>query len=153
LIRVGSKLFLYSYALSNCAYRCYKVFWYSFLSSMNCSLSTFVVFLLSSLNYNRDTFFIFINSKSIKTFSFSFFSLINVFTRLSKTSYSFLWRNSAYVHFMSMVSHISPFCFKLCNFSSYDFNHDVLPLSSSFSSYSFLMSTIFLCSASTLFFL
>jgi hypothetical protein len=122
---------------------------------MNCFISTSVVFLLNSLNYNKNTFFRLTNSKSIKTFSFSFsfFSLVSAFTWPSKASCYFLWRISAYVHFMSMVSHILAFCFKVCNYSSYNFNYDVLPLSSSFSSYSFLMSTLFFCSASTLFFL
>jgi hypothetical protein len=48
---------------------------------------------------------------------------------------------------------ISTFCFRLCNPSSCNFNHVVLPLSSSFSSCSFLMNTLFFYSASSLFFL
>ncbi len=62
------------------------------------SLSPFAIFLLSSSNYNRESFFRFINSKSIKTFSFSFFSLVNVFTWLPKASYYYWWRNNAFIH-------------------------------------------------------
>jgi len=52
-----------------------------------------------------------------------------------------------------MVSQILVFYFKFYNSSSCNFNHVVLPLSSSFSSYNFLMSILFFYSASTLFFL
>jgi hypothetical protein len=51
-----------------------------------------------------------------------------------------------------VVSQILAFCFKSCSSSSCDFNHDVLPLSSSFSSYSFLMNILIFCLASALLF-
>jgi hypothetical protein len=52
-----------------------------------------------------------------------------------------------------MVSQILDLCLKSCSFSSYDFNHVVLPLRSSFSSYSFLMSLLIFCSTFVIFFL
>ncbi len=52
-----------------------------------------------------------------------------------------------------MVSQILTFCLKFYNSSSCDFNRVVLLLSSSFSSCSFLMSTLIFCSTSTLLFL
>jgi hypothetical protein len=64
-----------------------------------------------------------------------------------------LWRNNAYVHFLSMVFHISTFFLKSCSSSSCAFSRVVLPLSSSFSSYNFLMNTLIFCSTSTMFFL
>jgi len=152
LILVGSKLFLCSCALSNYVFRCYRVWWYSFLSSINCFLSTYAIFLLSSLDYNKDTFFKFINSKFIKKFSFSFFYLVSAFIWLSKASCCFLWKNNAFVHFLFMVSQNLAVCFKFYNFSSYDFSCAVLPLNSSFSSCSFLISTLFFYSTSALFF-
>ncbi len=120
-----------------------EFFLYS-LSSINYSLYASIVFLLSSPNCNRDTFFGFINSKFVKTLSFSFFSLVNAFTLLSKALCYFLWKNNVLVHFLFVVSQISTFCLKFYNFSSCDFSHDVLPLSSSFSSYSFLYKFFFL---------
>ncbi len=116
------------------------------------SLSTSVVFILSFLDCNGDALFIFTNSKYVKTFSFSFFSLVSAFTWLSKASYYFLWRNKDFVHFLSMVSQILAFCFESCNSSFYNFNHVVLPLSYSISSYSFLMSTSIFYSTFALFF-
>jgi hypothetical protein len=52
-----------------------------------------------------------------------------------------------------MVFQLSIFCFKSCSSSSCNFSRVVLPLSSSFSSYNFLMNLLILCSISTLFFL
>ncbi len=112
-----------------------------------------MLFFLNSSNYNKDTFFRFVNSRSVKKFSFSFFSLVNAFTWLSTASYCFLWRNNVSIHFLFVVSQISTFCLKFCNFSSCNFSHVVLPLSSSLSSCSFWMSTLFFCSAFALFFL
>ncbi len=65
----------------------------------------------------------------------------------------FLWINNAFVHFLSMVSQNVAFCLKFCSSSSCDFNYAMLPLNSSLSSCSFLMSTWIFCSTSTLFFL
>jgi hypothetical protein len=153
LTPVGFRLFFCSYAISNYACKCFRFIWYSFFSSSNFSFSAFVTFLLSSSDYNRDTFFKFTNSKFVKTLSFSFFSLVNAFTWLPKTSYCCLWRNNAFVHFLSVVFHIFDFCFKSCSFSSCDFNHIVLPLNFSFLSYSFLTSILIFCSIFALFFL
>jgi hypothetical protein len=61
----------------------------------------------------------------VKTFFFSFFSLLSAFTWLSKSSSCFLWRNNASIHFLYVVSQISAFSLKSCNSSSYDFSHDV----------------------------
>jgi len=48
---------------------------------------------------------------------------------------------------------MSTFSLKFYNFSSYDFSHVLLPLSSSFSSCNFLMSTLSICLVYALFFL
>ncbi len=118
MIPAGSKLFLCSCALFNCAYKCYKVFLYS-LSPINCFLSTYVIFFLSFSDYNIDTLFRLINSKSVKTFSFSFFFLVNALDYLKPLIISY---------------------------------EETIPLSSSFSFYSFLMNTLIFCSAFALFF-
>ncbi len=123
------------------------------LCSINYFFFAFVVFLISSLNYNRNTFFIFINFRFVRTFSFSLFSLVSAFTWISKASRCFLWRNSASMHFLFVVSQISTFYLQFYNYSSCNFNYVVLPLSSSFSSYNFLMNILFLCSTFALFFL
>jgi hypothetical protein len=89
----------------------------------------------------------------VKTFTFSFFSLVCAFTWLSKVSFYFLWINNAFVHFFFVVSQISTFYLKSCNSSSCDFNRFVLPLNSSFSCCNFLMSTLIFCLTFALLFL
>ncbi len=65
----------------------------------------------------------------------------------------FFKKKQCFIHFLSVVSQISTLCHKSYSSSSCDFSCVVLPLSSSFSSCSFLISTLIFYSSSTLLFL
>jgi len=151
LTPVGPNLFFYCCVISIYACKCCRFLWYPFFSSINFFFFAYVVFFLSSSNSNRDALFKFTNSKFVKTFSF--FSLVSAFTWLPKASCCCLWSNNSSMHFLFVVSQILAFCPKSYSSSSCDFNFAMLPLSSSFSSYNFLMNTFIFYLIFSLFFL
>jgi hypothetical protein len=151
LTLVRFNLFFCFYAISSCACKCYRVIWYSF-SSKTFFFFSFVGFFKAFQIIAK----IYSSNSPIPNMSkhLLFLLFLNQCCHmLPKAPCCCLWKNNASIHFLFVASQILDFWLKSCSFSSCDFNRDVLPLSSSFSSCSFVMITLTFYSTSTLFFL